>query len=144
MSIERDTDLLYPSLKIKAEKAVNLALEAGYDIRVFETYRSPQRQLMLRASRDNVTKASAWGSWHQYGLAFDVAFGGEGKWHWNGDFQALVPYFAIEGIVWGGQGDAGHYQYNLGLSILHAIKIKDEGGVLGVWQRIRDLENERK
>lgn len=51
--------------------------------RPFEGYRSPVKQ--NEARRKGVSKAAAWSSPHQYGLAVDfVPFMG-GKWMWEGD-----------------------------------------------------------
>lgn len=48
---------------------------------VFETYRSPARQLRLRAM--GATKAGPWQSGHQFGLAADIVpVDEEGRWYW--------------------------------------------------------------
>lgn len=49
---------------------------------VFETYRSPQRQDFLYKVR-GVSKAQAFQSAHQYGLAVDFVPLVAGKWDWN-------------------------------------------------------------
>ena len=46
----------------------------GYELVLLEGYRSPQRQAQLAALGTQVTQAGAWESFHQYGLAADVAF----------------------------------------------------------------------
>lgn len=140
MTIIRSVNLLHPTLAYKLQKAINVAQMDGYDVYIFETWRSPDRQRSLLDSKTGVTKAGSWMSWHQYGLAADIAFGGPGKWHWDGDFKAISGLFIKEGLHWGGDKDAGHYQYNLGLSITYAMNINSDQGVLGVWQKITMLE----
>jgi hypothetical protein len=140
MNINRKTTLLYPEFSYKLKRAVIAAQKADYDVHIFETWRSPERQTVLKASKDKVTNADKWMSWHQYGLAADIAFGGEGKWHWKGDFIAVSKFFIDEGLQWGGAKDAGHYEYHLNLSILNAKKINEDLGVLGVWEKISQLE----
>ncbi len=124
MVISRDVKLLYPMFAYKLESAVKIAQKNGYDVHIFEAWRSPLRQDELKKSTPKVTNASGWHSWHQYGLAADIAFGGEGRWHWNGDFKAVHGIFSLLKLAWGGEKDAGHYQYNLGLTIEDAIKIR--------------------
>lgn len=46
----------------------------GYQMVLIEGYRSPQRQQELQAQGAHVTRAGANMSYHQYGLAADVAF----------------------------------------------------------------------
>lgn len=46
----------------------------GYDMVLLEGYRSPERQARLAALGSQVTRAGAFESWHQYGLAADCAF----------------------------------------------------------------------
>ena len=51
----------------------------GYQMVLIEGYRSPQRQQELLAQGPHVTRAGANMSYHQYGLAADVAFFVNGK-----------------------------------------------------------------
>jgi hypothetical protein len=44
-----------------------------------EGWRSPERQTLLAAKGTHVTNASAWQSYHQYGLGADCAFYRDGK-----------------------------------------------------------------
>jgi peptidoglycan L-alanyl-D-glutamate endopeptidase CwlK len=59
--------------------------------KLFEGYRSPQRQKYLyntvrtssSGKKYRVTKAKAWRSYHQYGVAADFVLHINGKWSWN-------------------------------------------------------------
>ena len=50
---------------------------------VFETYRTPMRQEWLARQGAKVTRAGAWSSAHQYGLAVDFVPKITGKWNWD-------------------------------------------------------------
>lgn len=63
---------------------------ASTSLAVYETVRSPQRQAELYAigrqtapRGKTVTRARAWESYHQYGLAADFVFSVNGKWTWT-------------------------------------------------------------
>lgn len=75
----KDTDLskLHPVFRETVEKVLADLANANVPMRVFEAYRPPERQRHLfRQGREIpgriVTKADAWGSYHQYGLAVDM------------------------------------------------------------------------
>lgn len=81
----------------------------GYELVLLEGYRSPERQAALRALGPTVTQAGANESYHQYGLAADVAFLREGRivvserdpWAMRG--YELYGALAQEvGLTWGG------------------------------------------
>ncbi len=87
---KRQTDLesLHPTVR-SAVRAVMADLVAGnHPFEVFEAYRSPQRQKFLYAKGrttpgPKVTKADAWQSYHQYGLAADFVLKVGGQWSWD-------------------------------------------------------------
>ena len=92
----------------------------GYDAVLLEGYRSPERQEAL-ARRPAVTQAGAYESYHQFGLAADVAFLREGRiviserdaWAWRG-YQLYGELAASLGLTWGGNwrglADYGHVE----------------------------------
>ncbi|MGD7217192.1 M15 family metallopeptidase, partial [Ralstonia pseudosolanacearum] len=94
--------------------------EHGYEMALLEGYRSPERQEKLAAMGSNVTQATAFQSYHQYGLAADSAFFRDGKlvisekdpWAMRG--YALYGQAAESvGLVWGGRWkmmDLGHVE----------------------------------
>lgn len=81
----------------------------GYDAVLLEGYRSPERQQALAQLGPGVTQAGAFESYHQYGLAADVAFLREGRiviserdpWAKAG-YERYGELAASLGLVWGG------------------------------------------
>jgi peptidoglycan L-alanyl-D-glutamate endopeptidase CwlK len=95
----------------------------GYDMTLLEGYRSPERQRTLAAMGSNVTNASAFQSWHQYGLAADSAFVRNGRilisekdpWAMRG-YQLYGEVAESVGLTWGGRWkmmDFGHTELRL-------------------------------
>lgn len=83
--------------------------EHGYELALVEGYRSPERQARLAAQGSSVTLAGAGRSWHQYGLAADVApvRGGKLQWDMNDPWTRRGYHLYGEvarsvGLVWGG------------------------------------------
>ncbi|MEC7120940.1 MAG: M15 family metallopeptidase [Pseudomonadota bacterium] len=108
----------------------------GYDMVLLEGYRSPERQNSL--SRQ-VTGATGYRSYHQFGLAADSAFMRDGKiviserdpWAMRG-YQLYGQVAASVGLTWGGNWklrDYGHVE----------LRIK---GVLGKPEMALKLTNE--
>jgi peptidoglycan L-alanyl-D-glutamate endopeptidase CwlK len=80
----------------------------GYEMVLVEGYRSPERQAELMGG-GRATRASAWQSCHQYGLAVDSAPLRDGKLQWDmGDPWTKRAYFLYgelaqqAGLEWGG------------------------------------------
>jgi peptidoglycan LD-endopeptidase CwlK len=95
----------------------------GYDMAILEGYRSPERQNMLASMGEHVTNASAFQSYHQYGLAADCAFLRNGKliiteqdpWAMRG-YQLYGEVASSLGMQWGGRWkmmDLGHTELRL-------------------------------
>ena len=87
---KRDTDLahLHPLVRAKVEKVQKELDKANIPMRVFEAFRSPERQAYLYAKGrtapgSRVTNAGPWQSYHQYGMAADFVRFENGKWNWN-------------------------------------------------------------
>ncbi|MFG6469078.1 M15 family metallopeptidase [Roseateles sp. BYS87W] len=93
----------------------------GYELVLLEGYRSAERQAALQALGPTVTLAGANDSYHQYGLAADIAFVREGRivlserdaWALRG--YELYGALAQElGLTWGGTWtrlrDLGHIE----------------------------------
>lgn len=86
----RLTDLTYlhPIVRGKIIKLQEALDAEGIPMKLFEAFRTPQRQAYLYAKGrttggSKVTNANAWESYHQYGLAADFVRFEEGKWNWN-------------------------------------------------------------
>lgn len=94
--------------------------EHGYDMVLLEGYRSPARQARLLSKGAHVTKAGAYRSYHQFGLAADSAFIRNGKiviserdpWAMRG-YKLYGKVAKSVGLVWGGDWrmkDLGHVE----------------------------------
>lgn len=140
LQIQNSVNLLYPKFYNTLHKAIENASALGYDIFIFETYRSPERQDHLYSQVPKVTDAKAWMSWHQYGLAVDLVFGGPGKWSWKGDWEGLATFMQARGLRWIGMKDAGHFEHDHDLSIFEAKQIALKTSVLEVWRTIESKE----
>lgn len=85
-----DLSLLHPIARRKVQR-VQAALESeGIPLKVFEVWRSPERQADLFAQGRTkpgsiVTYARPWTSYHQYGLAVDFVLFQNGQWNWDDD-----------------------------------------------------------
>lgn len=112
----------------------------GYELVLLEGYRSPQRQNSL-ASNKNTTLARGYQSYHQFGLAADVAFKRDGKvviserdpWAMRG-YQLYGEVAESVGLTWGGRWksiqDYGHTEFrmpNLKKTAEMAEKLTSEG-----------------
>lgn len=111
-------DLLEPVTRAAVRAILSEAKAAGHDLRVFETYRSCERQELLY--QRHVTRLQHVGV-HHYGLACDFQLFEKGQY-----VRAAAPYVflitlaekhgMISGIDWGEPGkkhdfiDAGHIQ----------------------------------
>jgi peptidoglycan L-alanyl-D-glutamate endopeptidase CwlK len=81
----------------------------GYEMVLLEGYRSPERQSRLAAMGSHVTKAGAYMSYHQFGLAADCAFVRQGKvviserdpWAMKG-YELYGQVAQSAGLTWGG------------------------------------------
>ena len=83
-----DPALLHPVFRRKARELLDALAKEGIAFRLFEGYRSPERQQYLYAQGRTrpgaiVTKARPWTSYHQYGLAGDFVLFENGKWSWD-------------------------------------------------------------
>ena len=95
----------------------------GYEIILLEGYRSPERQNNL-ATNINTTRAKGFQSYHQFGLAADIAFKRNGKvviserdpWAMRG-YQLYGQVAESVGLTWGGRWksiqDYGHTEYRM-------------------------------
>ena len=93
----------------------------GYDMVLLEGYRSPKRQAQLAALGPQVTRAGAFESFHQFGLAADCAFMRDGRiviseqdaWA-AGGYAVYGDVARSVGLTWGGGWasikDLGHVE----------------------------------
>lgn len=141
--INRDLDCLAPFVKSRLIKALEFFNKNRTDevLALFEGFRTPFRQETLYSqSRTQpgawVTDAEAWKSWHQYGLACDLAFLRKGSWSWEGDFgavQSLFRSFGFETIA----KEQSHIQITGKISIDDAYRITKDFGVQSLWMMVK-------
>lgn len=89
--LNRDINDLHPKMRVAVLKLENVLVDRGImatarneGFKFFEGYRSPERQAQLRREHPKVTKAGAWQSAHQYGVAADyVWWHPENGWSWE-------------------------------------------------------------
>ena len=142
--IERRVDILLPEFKARLERGLKKAQKAGHKIAIFETWRGPVRQDELyaqgRTTRGpKVTNARAWESYHQYGVASDLAGFVDGQWTWDPkliNFKDAMNYFLAEGLETLETFEQLHCQMTAGLKIADARMTHTRLGLLGVWAEI--------
>jgi peptidoglycan L-alanyl-D-glutamate endopeptidase CwlK len=83
-----DPSLLHPIFREKAIQLLSQLAAEGIPFRLFEGFRSPERQQYLYAQGRTspgpiVTRALPWTSYHQYGLAGDFVLLDRGQWSWD-------------------------------------------------------------
>ena len=121
VNASRDWSLLDSAFRQRLLTVYTLMRERyGYDMVLLEGYRSPERQTRLAAAGHDVTHASAYMSYHQFGLAADSAFYRDGKivisekdpWAMRG-YRLYGQLAAQVGLTWGGNWqmqDLGHVE----------------------------------
>ena len=83
-----DPTCLHPVFRQKADELLVLLAQESIPFRLFEGFRSPERQQYLYAQGRTrpgliVTKARPGSSYHQYGLAGDFVLFENGEWSWD-------------------------------------------------------------
>jgi peptidoglycan LD-endopeptidase CwlK len=153
-----DLSLLMPEFSDKLKDFVLEAQYAGHNIDVFSALRTMDEQTALYAlgrtvknpdwvntgkpMGNIVTNAKAGQSWHNWGVAADIAFrDSNGHWTWNiqdAQYMAVAQIAKQHGLEWGGDfnsiKDLPHFQFTAGISILEAQKL---GKIVDVWNEIR-------
>jgi len=127
-------DELDGSIQPLAKRLLKRAHSAGIELVVASGLRSNAEQAALYAQGRTepgpvVTHAPPGTSWHNYGLAFDVAVlsGGEETYPRDPDlWQAIGDLGRSVGLGWGGdypsgQTDLPHFEYHPGLTIADAM-----------------------
>lgn len=122
--VDRKWDRMNPRYKQRLLMVFKIMKERhNYELVLLEGYRSPARQNML-SGNPNTTRARAYQSYHQFGLAADVAFKRDGKvviterdpWAMRG-YQLYGEVAESVGLTWGGRWksikDFGHTEYRM-------------------------------
>lgn len=138
------TNLLYGPMKAHTILGVNSANKAGIPIAIFETFRTPQRQDQIYAqgrttSGKIVTQSKGWQSWHQYGVAVDIALLIDGRWSWDFDPKEVSKHFDTDKLIWGGtfkNFDGPHYEWRNKPSLPVAEALVRSNGILRFWAEL--------
>jgi peptidoglycan L-alanyl-D-glutamate endopeptidase CwlK len=125
----RNLDDLLPAVKVRVEKFINSAKDAGIDLLVTSTYRDNESQNALYAQGRTkpgkiVTNAKGGQSFHNYRCAVDVVplLNGKPVWDAENDIWQKIGDFGIAaGLEWAGNWkrfkEYPHFQYTNGLNL---------------------------
>lgn len=135
-----DASYLFPGFRRSLEAGLDIARRESIGVYIFESWRSPKRQeLMFQQQK---SKARAYQSWHQYGLAVDLAFKVNNQWSWEGPWQRIGVIMEQIGIEWGYRfksfPEMGHFQMSFGLSLNIAQQLYLDGGIFTLWDYLRE------
>jgi peptidoglycan L-alanyl-D-glutamate endopeptidase CwlK len=135
---EATENKMFPGAWERFLELVKRAREAGLNVGIFEAWRSPSRQDEL--FRKGTTKAQAWHSWHNYGLAADIVFIDNDNWSWKKehDWKKLGEIGKALGLKWGGDWgwDHPHFEYPIGMKVGDALLIIQQKNLEGLWDSI--------
>ena len=120
---KKDMASLYPDVETKAFLLIQEMQKQKMPIYIVENFRSAKKQNEYFSKGRTIpgsviTNAKGGESYHQYGLAFDVAFE---KYNWtppSPDWWALLGKEGEKlGLVWGGSfRDYGHFEWHPGFT----------------------------
>jgi hypothetical protein len=122
----------------KVLQIIELAQQEGYHLTVVQGLRTFAEQDRLFAQRPRVTKARGGQSYHNYGVAADLAFVVNGKLSWDDHLYRNIGRWASRvGLEWGGNWhfvDYPHVQLHSmpGTGKLKAVYEKAGGGQKGI------------
>jgi|UPI0003828528 hypothetical protein len=104
-----DPELLEPITRELVEGIIAAAEEQGFDLMIFETYRSQERQEQLFLQ--GATQLRRVGV-HHFGLACDIVRSVNGEPSWKGDFSIVGQLAESAGLVWGGNWGNPNIHHN--------------------------------
>lgn len=129
---EAIVERLEPVIQPKARALLEAARAEGIELAVTQGLRTMEEQAALYAQGRTapgpvVTNAKPGSSWHNFGLAFDVAVVVGGKPTWPNDealWQRIGALGKAQGLAWGGDfesfKDRPHFQLTGGLTLADA------------------------
>lgn len=127
-----DPALLEPVMRARVEALLADARAHGWEVMIFETFRSQARQVQLfNAKATQLKKVGV----HNYGLACDIVRQVAGKPSWKGDFSFLGELARLHGLIWGGDwGTPGQVHSLVDPVHVQRCAIKDQGPLFrGEW-----------
>lgn len=134
-----------------AAEVISRARREGMDMRVVSDFRSVEEQNALYEQGRTtpgriVTNAPGGSSWHNYGLAVDVAFNnarGQPSWPEDANWDRYGEIAVGRGLEWGGNwrgiNDRPHIEYHPGLGAGEARAMLPgyrQGGLQQVWDNL--------
>lgn len=139
--------MIHPELEKRIEALIVRMKELGYNVVITSSYRSFKQQNDLYAQGRTkpgkiVTKAKAGTSYHNYGLAADLAFVVNGKISWDEKlpWNLLGKEGKLFGLEWGGDfksiKDRPHFQYTKGFTTNQLLQIYNKYNLKKVWEAI--------
>jgi len=136
-TICRNISNLAPFIVVRLTAALDECHAMGYEVAVFESYRSPERQQWLYdqgRTRDGkiITNARPYESFHQYGLAVDIVGYHNKKWDWSIDYDKVTEVFKRHGFK-PLKFEKAHFQIDGGLTAKKAKQICKDQGLLALW-----------
>lgn len=143
---ERDLSRLYPDIKTRISKVLVDMKQHYKEMFVTEGFRSFERQNYLyahgRTLEDTkiITNAKPGESFHNYGLAIDLAFKDIEPWSAQHPWDDFGRIAKSHGFLWGGNftsfKDRPHIQLGYGMSIDEIQELYKQGGLEKLWSRI--------
>lgn len=128
---------LHPSIQVLVAKFINeVQTKLGITLRVTQGLRTFEEQNEIYAKGRTapgqiVSNAKGGFSYHNYGLAIDVAEIKNGQVIWDTQWHKIAPIAKSLGFEWGGDFkklvDKPHFQYTYGYSINELLALKEEG-----------------
>lgn len=135
-----DEELLHvhPILARKVLQILEMATEEGYRVTVSQGLRTFAEQDKLFKKRPRVTKARGGQSYHNYGVAVDLAFIVGGKISWDERLYRNIGRWASRvGLEWGGHWkfvDYPHVQLNSLPATGRLLAVYNARGLDAVWK----------
>jgi len=159
--IYRRLEGCYPPFREQVIKFLLAAHMKGLYVYVVQGYRSFKRQDQYYAKGRRgisgekiVTKAKGGQSYHNYGVAIDLAFdedlikeGVQWSWDKNLPWDSLGALGEAFGLGWGGnwpgfKGDLGHFHRTYGFTVKQLKEFYDAGGLKNVWKELDKAREE--
>ena len=110
---------IFTAFVTEAENALDITLRVVQGLRTIEEQNALYAQGRT-AKGKKVTNAKGGSSYHNYGLAIDVAELKDGKINWAFEYEKLLPLAEKYGLTWGGNfksiKDKPHFELTFGLN----------------------------
>jgi len=127
-----DPALLEPVTRQLVMMIIEQAANMGFNMMIFETYRSQVRQQML--FDQGATQLRQVGV-HHYGLACDIVKNINGEPSWKGDFSFVGQLAHSAGLIWGGDwGTPNQHHSFIDQPHLQRVTVARQGALFaGTW-----------